>query len=72
MKKTDKKPTYVRSTVTEKIPGLTKGKTYELVNWGFGRGGAWLQIRNDRGELISIYNSVKDYLVPVEEKEKKS
>jgi len=48
----------VRSKVTEPVPGLTKGKAYKFIRFGFWRGG-YFTIINDRGEEISIYDPDK-------------
>jgi hypothetical protein len=48
----------IRSKVTESVPGLTKGKAYVFVKWGFYQG-AYFTIINDRGEKISIYDPKK-------------
>lgn len=48
----------VRSKVTEPVPGLTEGKAYKFIRWGFYKG-AYFTIINDRGETISIYDPEK-------------
>jgi hypothetical protein len=48
----------IRSRVTESVPGLTKGKAYVFVNWGFYKG-AYFTIINDRGEKVSIHDPKK-------------
>ena len=45
----------VRSKVTEPGPGLTEGKAYRFIRWGFYQG-AYFVIVNDRGAQVSIYD----------------
>lgn len=45
----------VRSKITHKDPGLTKGKVY-TGKFGFYRGGYVAIKANDRGEPINIYD----------------
>lgn len=54
------KGTTIRSKISHSTPGLTKGKAYECLSWGFWRG-AYFTIINDRGEKYSIYDP-KTYL----------
>lgn len=63
--------TTVRSKITNKVPGLTKGKKYKFIRCGFWEG-PYFEIVNDRGEVVSIYDPEK-YLhtEDVEEKVKK-
>ncbi len=48
----------IRSKVTDREPGLTKGKAYRFVEYGFYRG-AYFTIINDRDEEVSIYEPKK-------------
>jgi hypothetical protein len=58
---------YVISKITNTKPGLTEGKKYTVLGWGFYQG-AWLLITNDRGEEITIRNADK-YMYPVKNSE---
>lgn len=49
---------YVRSKITNSEPGLTEGKKYQFIRWGFYQG-PYFVIINDRGETISIYDPDK-------------
>lgn len=48
----------IRSKITNPEPGLTKGKRYKCVKWGFWQG-AYFTIINDRSETVSIYEPEK-------------
>ena len=61
--------TTVRSKITNKVPGLTKGKKYKFIRWGFWDG-PYFVIVNDRGETMSIYEPEK-YLHTEDVKEKR-
>lgn len=50
--------TTVRSKISNRVPGLTKGKAYKFLRWGFWQG-AYFEIVNDRGETIAIYDPEK-------------
>lgn len=60
-KKKKKDGEYAISKITHKTPGLTKGKRYKILNFGFYQG-PWLLIINDRGEEITIREADK-YLI---------
>ena len=49
---------FIRSKVTESVPGLTKDKKYRFIRWGFYQG-PYFTIINDRGEEYSIYDPKK-------------
>lgn len=48
----------VRAKITNSVPGLTKGKSYKFLRFGFYMG-AYFEIVNDRGEMIAIYDPEK-------------
>lgn len=48
----------IRSKITEKTPGLTKGKAYRFLRWGFWEG-PYFEILNDRKEVVAIYDPEK-------------
>lgn len=54
----EKKKRFIRSRITHVTPGLTKGKRYEFIRWGFYRG-PYFEIINDRGERIAIRDPKK-------------
>lgn len=62
-------PVTVRSKITNKEPGLTKGKKYRFLRWGFWQG-PYFEIVNDRDEVIAIYDPEK-YLHTEDIKKKK-
>jgi hypothetical protein len=57
-----------KSLVTESEPGLTKGRTYKVVEVGFYQGGYWTLEKNDHGERIAISDPEK-YLKVVQNRE---
>ena len=61
--------TTVRSKITNKVPGLTKGKKYKFLRWGFWEG-PYFEIVNDRGQVMAIYDPEK-YLHTEEDIKKK-
>jgi len=63
----------VISKITNSKPGLTKGKKYKVIEYGFSMThGPWYEIKNDRKELISIVNANKylKLVSPVKRKKK--
>lgn len=50
--------TMIRSKITNRVPGLTKGKAYKFLRWGFWQG-PYFEIVNDRGETVAIYDPEK-------------
>lgn len=53
------KEIFVRSRITHKDPGLTKGKKYKFIRWGYWQFQSYFVIVNDRNETVSIMDPNK-------------